>query len=130
MNATDLARDAYAGPRSPLRTGRQAEYQVLSTVTARLSAAAQGADDPGRFAGVVAALHDNRRLWTRLAADVAEPTNGLPQALRAQIFYLAEFTQAHSRRVLKGEAEVQALIDVNTAVMRGLGQAAPPRVVQ
>ena len=121
MNATDLARNAYAGSQSPLRTARQAEYQVFSTVTARLSAAAQA---PANFSAIVAALHDNRRLWTRLAVDVAGADNGLPQALRAQIFYLAEFTQAHSRRVLKGDAALQVLIDVNTAVMRGLGSQA------
>ena len=120
MNATDLAHQAYAGSQSPLRTGRHAEYQVLSTITARLSAAALA---PDHFPAVVAALHDNRRLWTRLAADVADADNGLPQSLRAQIFYLAEFTHHHSRRVLKGEAEIQVLIDVNTAVMRGLGSA-------
>ena len=52
--------------------------------------------------------------------DVAEPTNLLPQPLRAQIFYLAEFTMHHSAKVLKGDASVAPLIDINTAVMRGL----------
>jgi flagellar biosynthesis activator protein FlaF len=117
VNAILQAQSAYAATGTTLRTGRQAEHQVLATVTARLGAALQG----GRFDRIAAALHDNRRLWTRLAADVADPENGLPQRLRAQIFYLAEFTQAHSRRVLRGEADLQALIDVNAAVMRGLG---------
>lgn len=122
MNAFQQARQAYGGPQAPTRTGRQAEHQVFSQVTARLRAAADGTD----FAGVAAVLHDNRRLWTRLAADVADAANGLPGPLRAQIFYLAEFTAHHSRRVLKGEADLQALIDVNTAVMRGLGAQAAP----
>ena len=51
---------------------------------------------------------------------MADDGNGLPRTLRAQIFYLSEFTDHHSRRVLKGEAEVDALIDINLAVMRGL----------
>ncbi len=119
MNANQLARQAYGT--APIRTPRQAEYQVLSTVTARLGAA----DAQGDFPRLVGALHDNGRLWTRLAADVANAANGLPQELRARIFYLAEFTRAHTRRVLKGEAEAQALIDINTAIMRGLSGTAP-----
>lgn len=119
MNATQQALNAYAAAGAPLRSPRQAEYQVLSTATARL-AAAEAANDFPRLAG---ALHDNGRLWTRLAADVADADNGLPQELRARVFWLAEFTRAHSRRVLKGEAGVQALIDVNAAVMRGLSGA-------
>ena len=119
MDVIDQAQRAYAGP--ALRTPRQAEHGVLSAVTASLRRA-----DPENFASVAGALHDNRRLWTRLAADVAGPGNGLPQALRAQIFYLAEFTSHHSRRVLRGEAGLQPLIDVNTAVMRGLAPVASP----
>ena len=120
MNAIEQARQAYAGPQSPVRTGRQAEHQVFSTVTARLSAALQ---PPGDLARLASALHDNRRLWTRLAVDVADRDNGLPQELRARLFYLAEFTHHHSQRVLEGEAERQVLVDINTAVMRGLGAA-------
>ena len=55
-----------------------------------------------------------------MAIDVADNENALPQELRAQLFYLAEFTEHHSRRVLRREADVTALIDINTAVLRGL----------
>lgn len=78
----------------------------------------------GGFNALVRALHDNRALWTALAADVAIGTNGLPRSLRAQIFYLAEFTVHHSRRVLAGEAGADVLVDINTAVMRGLRHGA------
>jgi flagellar protein FlaF len=121
VDVIDQARRAYGQP--TLRTARQAEHGVLSAVTARLCDA-----DPERPASVAGALHDNRRLWTRLAADVAEAENGLPESLRARIFYLAEFTAHHSRRVLRGEAGLQPLIDVNTAVMRGLAPMAAPAV--
>jgi len=60
------------------------------------------------------------RLWSTLALDVAQPENGLPSALRAQLFYLYQFTTEHSRAVLKGAASVEVLVDINTAVMRGL----------
>ena len=129
MNAMAQARAAYAGPQSPIRTSRQTEHQVFSLVTARLAAAAQ---QPDNVPALAAALHDNRRLWTRIAADVADKDNGLPADLRARLFYLAEFTDHHSRRVLKREADLQPLIDINTAIMRGLAgtPVAPGQVPQ
>jgi flagellar protein FlaF len=124
VNATDLARQAYASAHSPLRTGRSAEQQVLAMATAGLRAAADAT--PPDFARLAQALHLNRQLWTRLAADVVEDANPLPDDLRARIFYLAEFTAAHTGRVLRGRASVDALIEVNLAVMRGLaGDVAP-----
>lgn len=123
MNPSLQARAAYAPGQSPLRSARSAELHIFGEVTARLNAAL----DAG-FPARAAALHDNRRLWSRLAADVADDGNGLPPALRAQIFYLAEFTEHHSRRVLQGQAGIEPLIEINTAVMRGLGGAPVARV--
>lgn len=117
MNAQLLARSAYSGAAIPTRTGRGTEYEVFARVTHRLRAAQAG---DGDFNALVRALHDNRNLWTVLAADVAVETNELPKPLRAQIFYLSEFTAVHTRRVLAGEASVDILVDINTAVMRGL----------
>lgn len=118
MTPSSQARAAYAAPALPTRTARGTEYELFARVTHRLTAAA--AEGGAGFAALVRALHDNRRLWTTLAGDVADPANGLPAALRARIFYLAEFTQLHSRKVLAREAGPDVLIDINTAVMRGL----------
>ena len=118
-----MARTAY-GSSQQVRTARGAEYDTFARITSALKAAITSAEK--NFAGLVAALHDNRRLWTIIAADVAEKDNGLPQALRAQIFYLAEFTMVHTSRVLGGNGSADVLVEVNTAVMRGLrgeGQA-------
>jgi len=113
-----MARAAYAGPNAPTRTARDIEHEAFARVTHRLKAAL-AAEKTG-FPALARALHDNRILWATLAADVAEPTNGLPQALRAQIFYLFEFTRLHSARVLAGLATADILVDINTSVMRGL----------
>lgn len=118
MNALDLARTAYATPGAPVRSGRSTEYDLFARITRRLREAATGA---GRAnPPLVEALHDNQSLWTTLAVDVADDGNGLPRELRARLFYLAEFTREHTRRVLKGEASAGVLVDINTAVMRGL----------
>lgn len=118
MQTTQHALAGYAAA-TALRSPRAAEYDAFARVTARLRSAA-GAG-PAGFARLAAALHDNRRLWAIVGAEVADPANALPAALRARLFYLAEFTVAHSRRVLAREAGPEPLIEVNTAVMRGLG---------
>lgn len=125
MTALDLGRRAYALPGTPARTPRGIEYDLFARVTHRLKAAQS--DGQSDFAALAAALHENRRLWSTLAADVAEPRNALPAPLRAQLFYLFEFTDQHSSKVLSGDATVAVLIDINTAVMRGLrGEVGAP----
>ncbi|MFD2172993.1 flagellar biosynthesis regulator FlaF [Rhodobacter lacus] len=118
MNATTLAKTAYANPGQPTRTLRGTEYEIFARVTHRLKMASGMAKT--NFPALVGALYDNRKLWTTLAVDVAQPGNELPDTLRARIFYLNEFTQQHSAKVLKGTATADVLIDINTAIMRGL----------
>lgn len=124
MNVAELARSAYSTTRSNIRTDRQAELDAFSHVTSDLRRA--GALGKSGFSALVAALHANRKLWRILALDVASEDNALPRQLRAQIFYLAEFTEMHTRKVLGGNATADALIDINTNVMSGLRTA--PRV--
>ena len=118
MNVIEQARQAYAPNRTSIRTDRSVEAQLVSQVTARLREAMN--DQTVGFSRVAGAVHENRRMWTTMAADVADEGNGLPRNLRAQLFYLAEFTEHHSRRVLRKEADLSALIEINTAVLRGL----------
>jgi flagellar protein FlaF len=117
VNAIEQARQAYAPTKTPLRSPRSIEHMVFTQATSRMQ---QATAPDSSFAMLAAALNDNRRLWTLLAADVADTDNTLPQALRAQIFYLAEFTIQHTRKVLKGEAGIAPLVDINAAMMRGL----------
>ena len=118
MTALDLARTAYSAPGTPARTLRGIEYDLFARVTHRLKVA----HSAGRaeFAALAIALHENQELWTTLAADVSEPGNALPAPLRAQLFYLFEFTAQHSRKIMAGEGTAEVLIDINTAIMRGL----------
>lgn len=125
MTAQSLAQTAYAAPTAPTRTGRGLEYDLFARITHRLKSAVESDGRRARGA-MIRALYDNRRLWTVLATDVADPGNQLPADLRARLFYLNEFTQTHSRKVLAGDASADVLIEINTAVMRGLraGQGA------
>lgn len=118
MNALNMARAAYGRPEAPIRSARKVEYDAFARVTRGLTTAA--ARKQTDFPSLVAAINDNLLLWRTLASDVASPGNALAPTLRARLFYLYEFTADHSRKVLAREAGAEVLIDINTAVMRGL----------
>jgi flagellar protein FlaF len=108
----------YGQSEAPIRTARAHEYDLLSRCTQKLVIAWRRRHED--FPPLATALTENLQLWSTLAADVAEKGNGLPASLRAQLFYLYEFTAGHTRVVLASNASVEVLVYINTAVMRGL----------
>lgn len=118
MTNLAAARNGYASASAPTRSERSIEYDVLAQITRRLKTAAE--KGPGGFSSLASALHDNKRLWNVFALDVSDPNNKLPDTLRARLFYLAEFTHAHTSAVLQRRAQVEPLIDINMAILRGL----------
>ncbi len=116
MSSTMLAQTAYAAT-APVRTSRGTEYAAFQNVTAHMMRATRaGAPMTDR----ASALHENRRLWTVLATDLADDANALPDMLRARLLYLAEYTLLTGGRALEDAGAMKALIDINSAVMRGL----------
>ena len=113
-----MAQQAYSKAANPTRTERGAEYEIFAQITRQLVSAA--ATRKESFPAFAAALHENLRLWTTIAADVADPGNRLAASLRAQLFYLFEFTAQHTPKVLANKADVGVLIEINTSMMRGL----------
>lgn len=118
MNAIRQAQNAYGQTNHPIRTQRGTEYEAVARITHALKAA--GERTPNNMVELAGAIAENRQLWTLFATEVADNDNPLPKDLRAGIFYLSEFTTAHSRKVLTRQAEVAPLIEINTAIMRGL----------
>lgn len=118
MNIAAHAQNLYGQARS-LKSPRDLEYEVFARVTGRLQAA-RSASGSRATPTLIAALHENRQLWTLLAFDLAHPDNAFPADLRARLFYLAEFTLKTSDQLVAGTGEVDVLIDINTSVMRGL----------
>ncbi len=121
MFETRLAETAYAHSARSTASPRAIEYQVFARVTRALSVSGEGFE---RFARLNKAVHDNLELWTTLASDVATAGNELSAELRSKIFYLFEFTRQHSAKVLNDGASPSVLVDINTAVMRGLRSTA------
>ena len=118
MSPHTQARNAYASASGSIRTERDSEYAVFAQVTHALRAVDE--TDRGVFPQLARAVTDNQRLWGVLAEDLLNDNNLLPVPLRATLVSLAEFVRKHSLAVLGGRASVAPLIDINTAIMKGL----------
>lgn len=120
MTALETASAAYGSSTRVTRTARDTEYEVLARISRRLKSASRP-DAP--FSELASAIHDNRSLWNIFAFDLASPGNALPGELRNGLLALARFVHDHSSKVLRQAGSVDVLIDINTAVMRGLRPA-------
>ena len=119
MSANSLMQNGYLGVTRSTGTPRDVEYHMFSRVTGKLN---QTSGEDAHFPDLAAALNENLNLWRTIALDVADGDNALPEMLRAQLFYLYEFTSAHTRKVLQRKADTAALIEINRLIMRGLKQ--------
>lgn len=111
------ARAAY-GSVAATRTARDAEYSAFARVTRRLREA--HAADRTDFPALCRAVLDNSKLWGMLEDDLVDDRNQLPPALRAQLVSLAAFVRRHGMAVIGRRASAEALIDINTSIMKGL----------
>ena len=118
MNAYATAQSAYNQPFGAVRTDRDTEYAAFARVTHGLKSVDQ--NDKSQFAKLAAAVEQNSRLWMTLFGDLMSDGNALPDQLRAQLASLALFVNRHTHAVLGGRGSVDALIEINTAVMKGL----------
>ena len=111
----------YATAQRETLSGRALEREVFARVTARMGAVDEKA--PGGPAALAAALEENRRLWCTLAADLAQPSNRCPDALKAGLLSLAAFVCSHTAQVAAGRAGPNVLIAINRDVIAGLTSA-------
>lgn len=110
---------SYQQTQTRAESPRALEYRAFAITTGRL------ADSRGKgHRAAIEACHANRQLWDVLLADLVDPRNALPAPLKGNLISLAIWVKKHSSQVLRGEATVDALIDVNRALMDGLAQPA------
>lgn len=110
---------AYQQTAARAETPREAEYRLFGQVTRALMEAAKL--DQADLTGRMDALDWNRRLWSALAVDCAATGNTLPPPLRASIISLSMWVGKYTSKVIRGEDDIQDLIDINRMVMQGLG---------
>ena len=101
---------------------RETEYRIFGEVTRALIEASQSSPDD--YLKRIDALDWNRRLWSTLACDCAQPENELPQAVRAQIISLSMWVGRHTSAVVRKEEQFEPLIDINRIMMQGLAARA------
>lgn len=99
---------------------RDIEYQLFCRITGAISKAIE---EPLEFPSLVKALNDNLALWQEIAMDLIDEENRHPVELKSKIFYLYEFTQIHTKKILRGEANADVLIDINKSMINGLRQS-------
>ncbi len=116
-----MSLQAYQSAAQRAENPREAEYRLFGQVTRALMEAAKA--DPNDFKARIDALDWNRRLWSALATDCADPSNTLPEAARAQIISLSIWVAKHTSAVMRKEEDIQDLVDVNRIIMQGLGGA-------
>ncbi len=107
---------SYQVAQNTTETPRQTEYRLFAQVTRAL----MESQKETAKASLSKAIHWNRRLWLALQADCALDHNVLPEETRAGIISLSIWVDKHSRKVLRGEAKIEPLIDVNRSIMDGL----------
>ena len=118
-----MSLQAYKTAATRAENPREMEYRLFGQVTRALMHASTA--DPSDIATRIDALDWNRRLWSALATDCANPDNGMDKSLRAQIISISLFVSRHSSAVMRGEDDFESLIDINRMVMQGLAGPGP-----
>ena len=111
------AATAYGAVIRQTESPRDIEYRVLNNVTALLLEACRPDADP---AALPRAIHENYRVWSAFAVDLAAAGNAWDDVGKARLFSLARWVILEGDRVMRERAAPNALIDVNTLIMQGL----------
>ncbi|MFC0634213.1 flagellar biosynthesis regulator FlaF [Brevundimonas balnearis] len=119
-----MSLQAYTAAASRAESPRETEYRLFGQVTRALMHAATV--DRTDIQTRIKALDWNRRLWSTLATDCADPSNSLPMALRAQIISISLFVDRHSSAIMREGEGFEPLIDINRMIMQGLQPPADP----
>jgi len=102
-------------------TPSQIEYRLFVQVTNALKTAQA---EKLRGAELMGVLDWNRRMWSVFSSDCGTEGNTLPDALRAGIVSLSIWVSKHSSAIMRGDEDIQDLININTTIMEGLADQA------
>lgn len=116
-----MSLQAYRRVQQVAESPRQTEYRLFAQVTGSLIRAKETEATGG---ALMEALDWNRRLWSTLSSDCSSADNALPKELRAQIISLALWVNRYTSDVIRSKGDIDALIDVNKAIMEGLAMQA------
>lgn len=120
MHPNPTARARYEKSMLATSSPRAIEHEALARISAEIKRT--HANRQAEFPAYVAALSKNLALWTQFAADSADPTNPLPESLRAAIIKIYAYVQRETLRLQRSHAEggIEALLEINGNVCAGL----------
>lgn len=108
---------AYRTARAFAERPRAVEHRLMTEITGEMISAR----DAGiGAAALVPALHRNREVWSIFSAVCGATGNRLPAPLRASIISLSIWVDRFTSDVVAGREPIDALIDVNRAIIEGL----------
>jgi len=99
-------------------TPRDMERKIFVKITGGLE---RHANDGPLSAGLKDFLEQNQKFWLALRGDLIHPDNALPGEIKGTLINLSYWVDRQTVSILKGEADVQPLVDVNRSIMDGLG---------
>jgi flagellar protein FlaF len=107
-------------------SGRELEAAVLRKSAMRLRHCQKSWARNG-VAELAEALEINQKIWSVFQADLLEPSNPLPQELRANLLRLSLIVDRQTLKILAEPSpeQLDLLIDINLAIAEGLISGAP-----
>lgn len=116
--------DAYTRNIKTTAAPRDVEYRLLAQVTAALIDVRDNTPDrktdPKAMARFMDAINWNNQVWDVFVEDVGTEGNVLPRELRAAIVSLGIWVTRETSLIAEDKGDVEALISVNRAIMKGL----------
>jgi len=108
---------AYQQTQKKFANPRDIEYRLFAQITSALINSKSFARTDQRL---ISAVMRNRELWSTLAVDCADASNQLGRELRAQIVSLSLWVSRYTSSVMRENADLDPLIDINRTIMEGL----------
>jgi len=112
-----MSLEAYQRLQAEAESPQETEYRLFGRVTGALI---EARDNDYKAAKLMEALDWNRRMWSTFANDCAQPGNQLPDEVRAQIISLSIYVTKTTSKVMRGQAAIDDLIEINQNIMKGL----------
>jgi flagellar protein FlaF len=112
-----MLQQAYRKAQTIAERPRAVEHRLMTEITGEMIAARAAGR---RREALMPALHRNREVWSTFSAVCGAAGNQLPKSLRASMISLSIWVDRFTSDVVAGREPIDALIDVNLAVIEGL----------
>ena len=108
---------AYRKVQNVSESPRAVERRLLGEVVAALMSAR---DNPTDIPKLIDSLLWNKQVWDHFILDLQDEGNKLPKDLRKSLIELGIWVNRETQRVMDGETDCAALIEINQIIMDGL----------